>query len=157
MPPRWRVNGFAHLSLVPLQVDLWQACCTPQTDAQVTRAMPFNKVPQRLQIWTLNDLEVQEKGIHKSVSECRQNFTLTQNVIWSFLLCSTSTQGTVNQPRYVERDPGKDRNNPEWNTWMPWCLCEIYFTIFHTADINFLGRNKTRELLKDKRRIQWAA
>ena len=37
----------------------------------------------------------------KDVPECGQIFTLTRNVSWGFLLCPTTTQGTVSQPHYV--------------------------------------------------------
>jgi len=45
---------------------------------------------------------VQNKGTQIGVSECRQGFTLTQNMIF-FLLCPTPpTYATVNQPNYAE-------------------------------------------------------
>jgi hypothetical protein len=48
-------------------------------------------------------LRVQEKGTQVRMSECRQSFTLPQNMGWGFLLCPISpTHGTVNQPLYVQ-------------------------------------------------------
>ena len=36
------------------------------------------------------NLRVEEKGTKICISECRQGFTLKQNVSWVFLLCSTA-------------------------------------------------------------------
>jgi len=46
---------------------------------------------------------LRSSGFQIGMSEFRQSFTLTQNVGWGLLLCTTSpTQGTVNQSHYVE-------------------------------------------------------
>ena len=86
---------------VPVHVGNLQALCAPQIDVQVMAA--FYKVSDCPQTNISNILSVQEKGTLIGVSECRHNFTLTQNTSRGFLLCSTTpTLGNVSQPLYVE-------------------------------------------------------
>jgi len=63
---------------------------------------PFNKVPDCPQTWTSNYFRVQGKR-NADKHECRQSFSLTQNMNGGFLLCFTPpTQGTVYHPHFVE-------------------------------------------------------